>query len=106
MAWPWRCAASVPSGRGNASSLGTRFSGSRASRRDRLEDDRGEGGAPGADTGKGVGRPLPNASHSAKAPDLVTAPNPSGPNSSRNATVIVHVFGRTDVGRTREHNED
>ncbi|CAN5181330.1 hypothetical protein BH09GEM1_BH09GEM1_20930 [soil metagenome] len=36
------------------------------------------------------------------APDLVTAPKLSG--SERE--VIVHVFGRTDVGRTREHNED
>jgi serine/threonine protein phosphatase PrpC len=41
-----------------------------------------------------------------KAPDLVTLPNPSGPNPSPRAKVIVHVFGRTDVGRTREHNED
>ena len=35
--------------------------------------------------------------------DLVTAPQPSG---SVPGAVIVHVFGRTDVGRTREHNED
>ncbi len=35
--------------------------------------------------------------------DPVTIPNPAG---SNNSSVIVHVFGRTDVGRTREHNED
>lgn len=37
-----------------------------------------------------------------EAPDLVTAPHPSGSERS----IIVHVFGRTDVGRMREHNED
>jgi len=37
------------------------------------------------------------------APDLVTVPMPAGVNPG---SVIVHVFGRTDVGRTREHNED
>jgi len=41
-----------------------------------------------------------------KAPDLVTVPNPSLPKHSPREPVIVHVFGRTDVGRTREHNED
>jgi protein phosphatase len=38
----------------------------------------------------------------------VTNPTParnSGANR-RKAEIIVHVFGRTDVGRTREHNED
>jgi protein phosphatase len=41
-----------------------------------------------------------------KAPDLVTVPNTAGPNQSPRASVVVRVFGRTDVGRTREHNED
>ncbi|MEO7456949.1 MAG: Stp1/IreP family PP2C-type Ser/Thr phosphatase [Gemmatimonadaceae bacterium] len=42
-------------------------------------------------------------SKNVEAPDLVTAPQPSG---STRRDIIVHVFGRTDVGRTREHNED
>ena len=37
------------------------------------------------------------------ASELVTAPNPA---ASQPGSIIVHVFGRTDVGRTREHNED
>jgi PPM family protein phosphatase len=41
-----------------------------------------------------------------KVPDLVTVPNPSAPTPSPRPAVVVHVFGRTDVGRTREHNED
>jgi serine/threonine protein phosphatase PrpC len=36
----------------------------------------------------------------------VTAPRTSGPTPAPRADVVVHVFGRTDVGRTREHNED
>lgn len=44
--------------------------------------------------------------HSPNAPDLVTVPNPSAPTPSPRPAVVVHVFGRTDVGRTREHNED
>src|SRR5215218_2997892 len=35
--------------------------------------------------------------------DPMTDPTSAG---SSDASVIVHVFGRTDVGRTREHNED
>jgi len=35
----------------------------------------------------------------------VTIPVPSQPDAAR-GDVVVHVFGRTDVGRTREHNED
>ena len=36
----------------------------------------------------------------------MTVPNPSPPKHSPREPVIVHVFGRTDVGRMREHNED
>jgi PPM family protein phosphatase len=36
----------------------------------------------------------------------LTAPRTSGPTPAPRAGVVVHVFGRTDVGRTREHNED
>ena len=35
----------------------------------------------------------------------MTIPVPSQPDAA-SGDVIVHVFGRTDVGRTREHNED
>jgi serine/threonine protein phosphatase PrpC len=35
----------------------------------------------------------------------VTTPTPPA-NSAPRGTIIVHVLGRTDVGRTREHNED
>ena len=35
----------------------------------------------------------------------MTIPVPSQPDAVR-GDVVVHVFGRTDVGRTREHNED
>jgi protein phosphatase len=30
----------------------------------------------------------------------------SSPSDATNGDIVVHVFGRTDVGRTREHNED
>ena len=35
----------------------------------------------------------------------MTSPDPT-PGGTPSKEVIVHVFGRTDVGRTREHNED
>jgi protein phosphatase len=41
-----------------------------------------------------------------KEPDLVTAAMPAESSHPRGKTVIVQVFGRTDVGRMREHNED
>jgi protein phosphatase len=43
-----------------------------------------------------------------KETDLVSAPLAAGSSStpSPGGEVVVHVFGRTDVGRMREHNED
>ncbi|HEX4936571.1 MAG TPA: Stp1/IreP family PP2C-type Ser/Thr phosphatase [Gemmatimonadaceae bacterium] len=38
-------------------------------------------------------------------PHFVTTPNPPASSTPR-GDIIVHVLGRTDVGRTREHNED
>lgn len=35
----------------------------------------------------------------------MTSPDPT-PGGTPSTDVVVHVFGRTDVGRTREHNED
>jgi protein phosphatase len=36
----------------------------------------------------------------------VTLPDANTPGSASATDIVVHVFGRTDVGRTREHNED
>jgi protein phosphatase len=41
-----------------------------------------------------------------KETDLVSAPLAAGSQPSSNGDVVVQVFGRTDVGRMREHNED
>jgi protein phosphatase len=43
-----------------------------------------------------------------KETDLVSVPLAAGSPSkpSPNGDVVVHVFGRTDVGKMREHNED
>jgi serine/threonine protein phosphatase PrpC len=43
-----------------------------------------------------------------KETDLVSVPLAAGSNASPSPSgdVVVHVFGRTDVGRMREHNED
>jgi PPM family protein phosphatase len=43
-----------------------------------------------------------------KETDLVSVPLAAGsqPSPSPEGDVVVHVFGRTDVGRMREHNED
>jgi PPM family protein phosphatase len=43
-----------------------------------------------------------------KETDLVSVPLAAGsqPSPSPSGDVVVHVFGRTDVGRMREHNED
>ncbi len=36
----------------------------------------------------------------------MTLPDAATPGSGPDSDIVVHVFGRTDVGRTREHNED
>src|SRR5207237_4015402 len=48
------------------------------------------------------------ASRPVKETDLVSVPLAAGsqPSPSPEGDVVVHVFGRTDVGRMREHNED
>src|SRR5437868_11345476 len=42
----------------------------------------------------------------ARAPDPLTAPMQAESSSSPEKPIVVNVFGRTDVGRMREHNED
>src|SRR5262245_12416803 len=47
----------------------------------------------------------PNVISSPPSPSPAPFPVPPTPDAI-GAGIVVHVFGKTDVGRTREHNED
>ena len=71
-------------------------------------DTRSGGGAPPGDN---VTTQPPETSYSVRPsaldplPHFVTTPNPPA-SAPQRGDITVHVLGRTDVGRTREHNED